>query len=179
MQDLLSTLDQSIMETRTISHLLHPLLLDELGLASAVNWYVDGFSKRSGIQVSTNIADSVGRLPRPQELVLFRVLQESLTNVHRHAKSQKAEISLYTANGNAILHIRDHGTGMPVEKLKHFRSDGTQVGVGLTGMRERVREHGGTFEINSDGKGTEVLVSIPVEPVPASHDGVPMTSRAS
>jgi signal transduction histidine kinase len=178
LRDLLSALDQAIMETRTISHLLHPLLLDELGLASAVSWYVDGFSKRSGIQVSTNISESVGRLGRPQELVLFRVLQESLTNVHRHAKSQKAEISLHTSNGNAILQVRDHGIGMPFEKLKQFRSDGTQVGVGLTGMRERVREHGGTFEINSDGKGTEVSVSIPAEPVAHAHDGEPVASAA-
>jgi signal transduction histidine kinase len=98
--------------------------------------------------------------------------------VHRHAKSQKAEISLHTSNGNAILQVRDHGIGMPFEKLKQFRSDGTQVGVGLTGMRERVREHGGTFEINSDGKGTEVSVSIPAVPVAHARDGEPVASAA-
>src|SRR5262249_8220908 len=87
-------LEQSITETRTISHLLHPPLLDEVGLASALRWYLESFAQRSGIQVSTEISDDPGRLPRPVELALFRVLQESLTNIHRHSKSARAEVSL-------------------------------------------------------------------------------------
>ena len=161
--ELVDLLNRSIQETRTISYLLHPPLLDELGIASAANWYVEGFSQRSGVQISTKIANDIARLPRPVELVLFRVLQESLTNVHRHAKSPKADVSLYVAEGSAVLHVRDYGIGIPAEKLNHFRSNGTHVGVGLTGMRERVREHGGQFEIRSGETGTELLVTIPLE----------------
>jgi signal transduction histidine kinase len=161
--DLVALLDRSIQETRTISHLLHPPLLDELGIGAAIKWYVDGFSQRSGLQVNLEIADSIGRFAHPVELALFRVLQESLTNVHYHAQSPKADVTFYVAEGNAVLHVRDYGVGIPAEKLKHFEADGTQVGVGLTGMRERVREQNGHFEIYSDQTGTEVLVTIPLE----------------
>ena len=160
--ELVDLLNRSIQETRTISYLLHPPLLDELGIASAANWYVDGFSQRSGVQISTKIANEIGRLPRHVELVLFRVLQESLTNGHRHAKSEKADVSLYVSDGSAVLQVRDYGIGIPTDKLNHFRSKGTHVGVGLTGMRERVREHGGRFEIRSSEAGTELLVTIPL-----------------
>ncbi len=160
--ELIDLLEKSIQETRTISHLLHPPLLDELGIASAVSWYVDGFSQRSGLKISLKISDQIGRLSRPAELALFRVLQESLTNVHRHAKSKKADVELSVAEGDVVLQIRDYGQGIAPDKLQHFRSDGTQVGVGLTGMRERVRELGGQFEIYSGGTGTEVFVTIPL-----------------
>jgi signal transduction histidine kinase len=160
--ELIELLNRSIQETRTISYLLHPPLLDELGIASAANWYLDGFSQRSGVQITAKIADEIGRLPRPVELVLFRVLQESLTNVNRHAKSAKADVSLYVADGSAVLQVRDYGIGIPSEKLHHFRSKGTHVGVGLTGMRERVHEHGGKFEIRSSETGTELLVTLPL-----------------
>ena len=162
-EELIDLLARSIQETRTISYLLHPPMLDELGIASAASWYVDGFSQRSGMQISAKIADRMGRLPRPAELVLFRVLQESLTNVHRHAKSSRADVALYVADGNAVLNVRDYGIGIPAEKLTDFWSNGTQVGVGLSGMRERIREHGGKFEIRSSEKGTELLVTIPIE----------------
>jgi len=161
--DLLGILERSIQETRTISHLLHPPLLDDLGIASAVRWYVDGLSQRGGLQISLKISDKIGRLSRPVELVLFRVLQESLTNVHRHSKSAKADISLDLVDGGAVLQVRDYGVGIPPEKLKQFRSNGTHVGVGLAGMRERVREQGGQFEIYSGKTGTEVLVTVPVD----------------
>jgi signal transduction histidine kinase len=160
--ELVDLLDRSLQETRTLSHLLHPPLLDELGIASAVSWYVDGFSQRSGLKISLKISDGIGRLSRPAELVLFRVLQESLTNVHRHAKSPKADVALSLAEGDVVLQVRDYGIGITAEKLHHFRSNGTQVGVGLTGMRERVREQGGQFEIYSGETGTEVLVTIPL-----------------
>ena len=160
--ELIDLLNRSIQETRTISYLLHPPLLDELGIASAANWYVEGFASRSGLQISAKIGNEIGRLPRAVELVLFRVLQESLTNVHRHAKCMKAEVSLDVADGNAVLQVRDHGVGIPAEKLHHFRSKGTHAGVGLTGMRERVREQGGQFEIRSNQSGTELVVTIPL-----------------
>jgi signal transduction histidine kinase len=161
-EQLIEVLQRSIQETRTISHLLHPPLLDELGIASAASWYLDEFSKRSGLQISASIPDEIGRLPRAVELVLFRVLQESLTNVHRHSQSSRVEISLWIAGGNAVLQVRDYGIGIPQEKLEQFRSRGTHAGVGLTGMRERVREHGGQFEIHSSQSGTEVLVAVPL-----------------
>lgn len=170
--DLLALLDRSVQETRTISHLLHPPLLDELGIGAAIKWYVDGFSQRSGLQVDLEIANSIGRFAHPVELVLFRVLQEALTNVHYHAQSPKADVTFYVADGNAVLHVRDYGVGIPSEKLEHFAADGTQVGVGLTGMRERVREQNGLFEIYSDQTGTEVLVTIPLDAAscPAEED---------
>jgi signal transduction histidine kinase len=161
-------LTESVTETRTISHLLHPPLLDEVGLASAARWYVEGFAKRSGIEVATEIPDEVGRLPRPTELVLFRVLQESLTNIHRHSKSSRAEISLNSSPKNVVLRIRDYGKGMSRDMLRNFLSTGADVGVGLAGMRERVHEQGGKFEIRSDKTGTTIIVTMPIVPVETS-----------
>jgi signal transduction histidine kinase len=155
-------LTQSVTETRTISHLLHPPLLDEVGLASAARWYVEGFAKRSGVELTADIPDEPGRLPRPAELVLFRVLQESLTNIHRHSKSLRAEVSLHSTPANVILRVRDYGKGIPREMLANFLSTGTDVGVGLAGMRERVREQGGRFEIQSDKNGTTITVTMPI-----------------
>lgn len=172
LHELTDLLDKSLQETRTISHLLHPPLLDELGIASAVSWYVDGFSQRSGLKISLKISDGIGRLPRPAELVLFRVLQESLTNVHRHSKSDRAEVNLSVSEGDVVLRVRDYGVGIPAPKLHQFRSDGTQAGVGLTGMRERVREQGGQFEIYSDGTGTEVFITIPLSEAKETQEEV-------
>jgi signal transduction histidine kinase len=155
-------LDQSVTETRTISHLLHPPLLDEVGLASAARWYAEGFAQRSGIQLSVDIAKDVGRLSRPVELALFRVLQESLTNIHRHSKSSRAEVSLRSLPGSVILRVRDYGAGIPQDTLRRFLSTGTQAGVGLAGIRERVREQGGKFELQSDATGTTICVTMPV-----------------
>jgi signal transduction histidine kinase len=154
-------LDQSIAEVRTMSHLLHPPLLDEAGFEAAATWYVDGFSKRSGIAVSLLVPKRIGRLPGVVELSLFRVLQESLTNIHRHAKSTRAEIVLETSD-QAVLRIRDNGTGFPPELLSKFKSNGTNVGVGLSGMSERVREAGGKLEIESSRQGTLIIVTIPL-----------------
>jgi signal transduction histidine kinase len=155
-------LDQAVLETRTISYLLHPPLLDELGFASAAQWYVQGFSERSGIKVETNISAGVSRLPRPMELVLFRVLQESLTNVLRHSKSSRADIALFMARRGVVLRVRDYGVGIPPATLENFLSTGTEVGVGLAGMRERVREQGGQFDVISSPSGTTLTVTMPL-----------------
>jgi signal transduction histidine kinase len=163
-------LTQSVSETRTISHLLHPPLLDEIGIASAARWYVEGFAKRSGIEIVADIPDELERMPRPAELVLFRVLQESLTNIHRHSQTSRAEISLRTNPKGAMLRIRDYGKGMSREMLDNFTLTGTNVGVGLAGMRERVREQGGHFEIHSDRNGTLISVSMPIAPAPATSN---------
>jgi two-component system, NarL family, sensor kinase len=163
-QESLEILDQCISETRTLSHLLHPPLLDEAGLLTAVQWYVEGFSKRSGIKVSLDIPFELERLPETIEIALFRVLQEALTNVHRHSKSREAEIHLEINEHEAMLQVRDHGHGIPAAVLERFHNASAEVGVGLSGMRERVNELGGRLEINSDNQGTLVSVSIPVEP---------------
>jgi signal transduction histidine kinase len=155
-------LDQSISETRTISHLLHPPLLDEVGFVSAAKWYVQGFSERSGVAVDMDIQDGQGRLPRALELGLFRVLQESLTNIHRHSKSSKAEVKLNSFPNEVVLQVRDYGNGMPAESLRQFKNKGTNLGVGLTGMRERVRELSGRFDIQSGPQGTLIRVSFPL-----------------
>ena len=154
-------LDESVTETRTISYLLHPPLLDEVGLTSAVKWYAEGFARRSGVQLFLDIADDIGRLSRPTELALFRVLQESLTNIHRHSKSPKADVALRSCPGSIVLCVRDYGTGMPADTLRRFLSTGSYVGVGLAGIRERVHEQGGKVEIQSDSGGTAVTVTMP------------------
>jgi signal transduction histidine kinase len=155
-------LDQSIAETRTISHLLHPPLLDEAGLASAARWYVQGFAQRSGVEVQLDIPDEMARLPKPIELGLFRVLQESLTNIHRHSKSSKAEIELKIAAGSVVLKVKDYGRGIPGELLRSFRTKGTKSGVGLAGMQERIRDLGGKLDIQSSGAGTLVSAVMPL-----------------
>ncbi|HEY0703250.1 MAG TPA: ATP-binding protein [Candidatus Acidoferrales bacterium] len=153
------SVDEAVLGTRTISHLLHPPLLDEAGFDSAARWYVEGFSQRSGIPVTITIGE-VGRLPRSVELALFRVLQESLTNIHRHSKSPRAEVSLSADKKNVTLRVQDYGNGIPEETLENFLSKGTRVGVGLAGMRERVREQGGQFEIRSSPQGTLIEVTL-------------------
>jgi signal transduction histidine kinase len=162
LSDLVSALDEALSETRTISYLLHPPLLDELGLASATKWYLEGFAKRTGIAVSVDVSDGFPRLPAATELALFRVLQESLTNIHRHSKCSKVHVSLAARDRNIYLVVKDNGGGIPPGILERFQSSGTHVGVGLAGMRERIREHGGEFSIESDGSGTEVSVVIPL-----------------
>jgi PAS domain S-box-containing protein len=142
-------------EIRTISHLLHPPLLDELGLGSAVRWYVEGFARRSGIQVATEIPEELGRLGDDVELVLFRVLQESLTNVHRHSGSKTASVKLGTDSHQVWLEVHDEGHN-------GVSSASFQPGMGVTGMRERVRDLRGTLEITAYRSGTLVKAVIPL-----------------
>jgi signal transduction histidine kinase len=173
LEDCLRMLDDSIAETRTISHLLHPPLLDEAGLSSATRWFVEGFGKRSGIDVNLDILHGDARLPEATELVLFRVLQESLTNVHRHSGAARADVSLQTAGNQVILRVRDYGRGMPVALAQSLREDGSGGGVGLAGMTERLREIGGTLEINSSTIGTEVVARVPAQPRPIRQNFSP------
>jgi signal transduction histidine kinase len=155
-------IDQSIGEMRTISHLMHPPLLDEVGFAPAAKWYVAGFSQRSGIEVSLQMPETVARLPHTVELSLFRILQEGLTNIHRHSHSTRAEIVLKIKESQVVLKIKDYGTGISQEALNRFRSTGASVGVGMAGMRERVREIAGQIEIQSNGTGTLISVTMPL-----------------
>ena len=147
-------------EIRTLSYLLHPPLLDEAGLASALQWFVDGFSARSGIAVELNLPTDSTRLPRAIELVLFRVVQESLTNVHRHSGSASAQICLTRSGDTVQVEIADRGKGISVERQREMRA--AQVGVGVRGMEERVRQFGGTLRIDSGSAGTTVTVIIPI-----------------
>jgi signal transduction histidine kinase len=164
LKDCLKMLDDSISETRTISHLLHPPLLDEAGLNSASRWFVEGFGKRSGVEVKLEIFDGAVRLPESTELVLFRVLQESLTNVHRHAQTTRADVSLRIEGNQVVLRVRDYGRGMPPDVVHSLQETGSGGGVGLAGMTERVREIGGKLEIRSSSAGTEIVARVAVQP---------------
>jgi PAS domain S-box-containing protein len=147
-------------EIRTLSYLLHPPLLDEMGLGFAVRWYVEGFSKRSDIQVNVNLPADLDRLPRELELVIFRVIQESLTNVHRHSGSSSASIHLTIAKNQLTVEISDRGKGIPADKQQELTS--AKIGVGIRGMQERVRQFGGTLQISSTPEGTRVTVELPI-----------------
>jgi signal transduction histidine kinase len=154
-------LDMCLAEIRTISHLLHPPLLDENGLASAARWYLEGFGKRSGILTTLDISEHIERLPQAVEMAVFRSLQETLTNVHRHSGSAKVDVRIEIKDGQIGLTVRDYGRGIAPEKLEHFRTAGADLGVGLTGMRERVTELGGNLQILSENPGTLVRVTVP------------------
>ena len=157
----LRTLETCINETRTISHLLHPPLLDEVGLTSAVQWYVEGFEGRSGIKIALKMA-KIPRLPADIESALFRVLQEALTNIHRHSRAERAEVCLARRSSEIVLDVVDYGKGMPKTKLDRFVKSGTAGGVGLAGMRERITEIGGDLRLVSNSEGTHVTVSVPL-----------------
>ena len=160
-------LDKCLAEIRTISHLLHPPLLDESGLAFAAKWYVEGFGKRSRIQVKLDLSPKMERLPQAVEMALFRMLQESLTNVHRHSGSRRVDVHIEREDAQVGMIVRDYGKGIPSEKLRRFEATGGNLGVGLTGMRERVLELGGKLQIVSENPGISLRVMIPVP-----HDDV-------
>ncbi len=158
-------------DLRTMSHLLHPPLLDEAGLLSAVRWYVEGFAERSKIHVELQLDHKIGRLPAELETAIFRVVQECLTNIHRHSGSNWASVAIGRHPHNISVEIRDQGTGMPMP---------VRAGVGIQGMGERVRQLGGHLEIKSGNDGTRVIAIVPkpasVEP---SAGVVDMASKRS
>jgi PAS domain S-box-containing protein len=152
---------QAARELRTLSYLLHPPELDEMGLATAVRSYVQGFSQRTGIQVNLKITPGFERLPQDVETTLFRILQEGLTNIHRHSGSQTAEVRLTSGSGTVALRITDHGRGMPAEIVSDAVNGSPELGVGVRGMRERVRQLQGDLEIKSNARGTTIEARIP------------------
>jgi signal transduction histidine kinase len=162
LSEIAGELDKCLSETRTISYLLHPPLLDELGFAPAARSYVEGFSQRSGIQVNLMIPRELKRLPGALELVLIRALQESLTNVLRHADSQSVDVDVRLDDNRVELEVRDYGKGLPPELLKRFTTSGEGAGVGLSSMRERIRQLDGRFDIQSDENGTSVRATLPL-----------------
>jgi PAS domain S-box-containing protein len=153
--------DECIREVRTISYLLYPPMLEEMGLRAAIEWHVEGFTKRSGIQVHCEIQPEVGRLPADIEVALFRIFQESLTNIHRHSGSSTAHVRLRHEGGNIVLEVRDQGKGAPVALLQFSNDALGTLGVVLRGMKERVRQLGGELELSSSDKGMTVRAIIP------------------
>jgi len=151
-------IDGAAQQIRSLSHLLHPPLLDEMGLESALNWYAQGFGKRSGVDVEVSVAPDIGRLGVEAETAIFRIVQECLTNVHRHSGSTKASIQLTRSSGLITLEVCDQGKGMN----PHHRNGEGSPGVGLAGMRERVRQLRGHLDISShEGRGTTVVATMP------------------
>jgi signal transduction histidine kinase len=145
-------------ELRTLSHLLHPPLLDVAGLESALKWYVQGFAERSGIQAELDLSADLGRLPPEVETAVFRIVQESLTNVHRHAASPTAKVRVIRNDHRVQVEVRDQGKGMNPDT----GSARATLGIGIQGMRERVTQLGGEFQVRSDAMGTVVLAVLPV-----------------
>jgi signal transduction histidine kinase len=165
--------EHCLTETRTISHLLHPPLLDELGFGSATRLFVEGFSRRSGLTVTLDLPPESGmRLPKILEIALFRAVQEGLTNIHRYAEATFASITLKRDMSTAQLSIRDNGKGIPSALLKRLRDGTADSGVGIAGMRERLRELYGVLEIQSDRSGTILKITAPTTPGPAEQTSV-------
>ncbi len=156
--ELEAMLQDGLTQTRTLSHLLHPPLLDEIGLLSAARWFIESYGERTGIAVTFDSPETLPDVPKGLELALFRVMQESLTNVHKHSRGTKANVRLTASEGVLRLQIKDNGIGIPQKKFEAFQSDGTGVGIGLAGMNQRVKEQGGTFAVASDATGTLVTV---------------------
>ncbi|MGD0512292.1 MAG: PAS domain S-box protein [Terriglobales bacterium] len=148
-------------ELRAISHLLHPLLLDEIGLGTALEWYVEGFMQRSGIAATLERDSDFGRLNSDLEFAIFRVVQECLNNVHRHSGSSEAAVRLLRSNGEVRLEVQDRGRGIPAEKHVSASGNGA-MGVGLRGMRERILQLGGNLSVHSNGGGTTVVATFPI-----------------
>ena len=175
--DVAALADQAIEELRTTAYLLHPPLLDEVGFACAAEWYIEGFAKRSGVNLSMEIATHHERMPMSMETALFRVLQESLTNVHRHSKAAHVTVCFRHQFEKVILEIRDDGCGIEGERLVRLRETSAETGVGLAGMRERMHELNGTLEMESDGRGTTIRAVVPLRAGTPSLSQVAEDSR--
>jgi signal transduction histidine kinase len=152
-------------EIRTTSYLLHPPMLDEVGISSALSWYVQGLTERSSLQIDLQVPENFGRLPAEMELLIFRLVQESLTNIHRHSGSKTALIRIERQGDNVQVKVEDQGRGMSPERLAEIQSRGT--GVGIRGMRERVRHFLGDLVIESNDSGTRVYATLPLKPRPS------------
>jgi PAS domain S-box-containing protein len=160
-----SLVQQLSREIRTASYLLHPPLLDESGLSEAIQWYIQGLMERSGLTIELDIPDDFGRLPQDLELAVFRIVQEALTNIHRHSCSKTATIRLSRNGASVLLEIQDHGQGISPEKLAAIKAQRT--GVGIAGMRERVRQCKGEMDIQSNSSGATISATLPVAIVPS------------
>ena len=160
--DVAKLADEAVAEIRTMSYLLHPPLMDELGFACAAEWYAEGFAKRSGVSVSIDIVPPRERMPMNVEIALFRVLQESLTNANRHSGASEISVQFRQLPEKIILEIRDHGCGIPADRFQLLTASSADSGVGLAGMRERLLELNGLLEIESSPSGTNVRATVPL-----------------
>jgi PAS domain S-box-containing protein len=165
-EDTQNLVQQLSREIRTTSYLLHPPLLDENGLSQAIHWYMQGLKERTDLEIELSVSEDFGRLPADLELTIFRIVQEGLTNIHRHSGSKTATLRLSRSADSVLLRIEDHGKGITPEKLAALRAQRT--GVGITGMRERVRHLKGVMDIQSNGTGATISVTFPVPMVPTS-----------
>ena len=165
-EDTQNLVQQLSREIRTTSYLLHPPLLDENGLSQAIHWYMQGLKERCDLDIELSIPENFGRLPADLELTIFRIVQEGLTNIHRHSGSKTATIRLSRSADSVLLKIEDHGKGISPEKLAALRAQRT--GVGITGMRERVRHLNGVMDILSNGTGATISVTFPIPMIPTS-----------
>lgn len=159
--EAMSLADTCIRGVRTVSYLLHPPLLDETGLAAALQWYVAGFQQRSAINTTLDLPETIGRLPRQIETTVFRIIQECLTNIHRHANSPTAHVGIRTTDQAVIVEVSDDGRGMPPHDISTNAAPTALLGVGIMGMQERVKQLGGRMEIESSDHGTTVRVVLP------------------
>jgi signal transduction histidine kinase len=160
--DTAAMAEQTSREIRTVSYLLHPPLLEESGLISAIGWLANGFTQRSGIKTEVDAPAEFDRLPADIEVTIFRIVQETLTNVARHSGSKTAFIKVTRQPGEIVLEVRDEGKGIPPEKLEKVHGNVSALGVGVAGVWERVRQFGGALEINSNSRGTTVMVVVPL-----------------
>jgi len=191
LQETRNLVDHAVSSIRTMSYLLHPPLLDEAGFEAAAHWFIDGFSKRTGMAVKANFCDSEGRggaaskcarMPEVVELALFRAVQEGLINAHRHAATPSVEIRFQRLPDCAILEVEDFGRGMSKAVMDRFQRTGTGTGVGLGGIQERMKELGGEFTIQSTSSGTTLRATVPLSenstPViaPPNHVGRELTA---
>ncbi|MGH8261207.1 MAG: sensor histidine kinase, partial [Steroidobacteraceae bacterium] len=167
-EDCLGLAEQCSTEIRTASYLLHPPLLDEIGLLSALRWLADGLRRRSGIEIELDLPHEMARLPREHELAIFRVAQEALTNVHRHSGSPSAALRVLLGADRLVLEVEDMGRGISAASGSGRLHDATAFGVGLAGMRERMRQLGGRLDVLSSGAGTIVRAELACTCIPVA-----------
>jgi signal transduction histidine kinase len=187
LQETRNLIDHAVSSIRTMSYLLHPPLLDEAGFEAAAHWFIDGFSKRSSLAIKANFChpDSFSsehlktdRMPEVVEFALFRALQEGLTNAHRHSASPNVEVKFERLPNCAVLEVQDFGRGIPPAVMDRFQRTGTGSGVGLAGIRERIKELGGDFTISSSGEGTTLRSSVPLVEVSKTQPQPPVVRDA-
>lgn len=165
LEDCASLASEVTSQLRTLSYLLHPPLLDEIGLAAALNWFAEGFEQRSHISVTVEVSKNLGRLPQELDIALFRIVQEALTNIHRHSGAKRAAIRVSRNEASLALEIEDEGKGISADRLAKIQAHGS--GVGIAGMRERVRPFRGVLDIQSSDSGTKIAVTLPAPPAAA------------
>lgn len=161
-------IEQSMRDIRALCYLLHPPLLDEAGLASALSWYANSFTKERGIRIELRLPNGMRRLPRNMETALFRIVEESLDNIKKHTKSQSAKVCIETTPDSVRVAVKDEGQGIDQETLEKVKS-GEHTGIGIALMRERARQFGGRLEICSGLEGTSIRIVIPL-PGGESHE---------